>query len=188
MNQSNSATETNQSNGAVETPKIHAVHNNSLGIIYLATDGKALTGAWVEGQAHFATAEEMGTPIELAEQPLLAQAASELDEYLAGERTSFDVPIQPSGTDFQLAVWKALQDIPYGYTTTYGQISKIVGPHAPAQAVGQAVGRNRCLIFIPCHRVIAADGKITGYAAGVDTKQMLLDLEEPAEDKNTRLF
>ncbi len=167
---------------------LHATQECPLGTVYLATDGDSLTGAWLEGQAHFATAEELGEKVDLDSQHLLAQAAQELDEYLAGERTSFSVPINPSGSDFQLAVWQALEEIPYGYTTTYGEISKIVGPHAPAQAVGQAVGRNRCIIFIPCHRVVGADGKLTGYAAGVETKQFLLDLEEPTSEKETRLF
>lgn len=175
---------------AQQTPseKFHALHESSLGTVYLATNGEALTGAWLEGQAHFATGAELGTLVEISAQPVLVQAARELDEYLAGQRTEFEVPLAPAGTDFQLAVWNAIQEIPYGYTTTYGKISKIVGPHAPAQAVGQAVGRNRCLIFIPCHRVVASDGKITGYAAGVDTKQKLLDLEEPRSEKSTRLF
>lgn len=167
---------------------VHATHECTLGTVYLATDGTSLTGAWLEGQTHFASADELGEETELESQPILSQAARELDEYLAGVRKYFTVPLQPAGSDFQLAVWQALEDIPYGYTTTYGEISKIVGPHAPAQAVGQAVGRNRCLIFIPCHRVIAADGKITGYAAGIETKQLLLDLEEPASEKETRLF
>lgn len=169
--------------------RFHAIHKNRLGRVYLASDGEALTGAWIQGQAHFGTIQELGTPLDDVDQlPLLQQAAQELDEYLAGKRQYFDVPVYPQGSDFQLAVWQALTEIPYGYTTTYGAISKIVGPHAPAQAVGQAVGRNRCLIFIPCHRVLAADGKITGYAAGVEIKQMLLDLEEPLADKETRLF
>lgn len=167
---------------------LHATHECPLGTVYLATDGTSLTGAWLEGQSHFASAEELGETTELDSQPILSEAARELDDYLAGNRTSFTVPLKPAGSDFQLAVWQALEDIPYGYTTTYGEISKIVGPHAPAQAVGQAVGRNRCIIFIPCHRVVGADGKMTGYAAGVETKQFLLDLEEPTSEKETRLF
>lgn len=167
---------------------LHATQECPLGTVYLATDGTSLTGAWLEGQSHFASAEELGETTELDSQPILSEAARELDDYLAGNRTSFTVPLKPAGSDFQLAVWQALEDIPYGYTTTYGEISKIVGPHAPAQAVGQAVGRNRCIIFIPCHRVVGADGKLTGYAAGVETKQFLLDLEEPTSEKETRLF
>lgn len=166
----------------------HGLTRTKLGVVYLATNGHALTGAWLDGQAHFATAAELGEETELASEPILSQAAQELEEYLDGKRTTFGVPLAPQGTDFQLAVWEALKEIPYGYTTTYGAISKIVGPHAPAQAVGQAVGRNRCLIFIPCHRVISADGNITGYAAGVETKQWLLNLEEPADSKAEKLF
>lgn len=85
-------------------------------------------------------------------------------------------------------VWKYLYSVPYGYTTTYGTISRAVGPGAPAQAVGQAVGHNKISIIIPCHRVLGSNGKLTGYAGGLDRKQFLLDLEEPAEIREGRLF
>lgn len=160
----------------------HGVHTTPLGKIYLATDGSALTGAWFEAQTHFGSESELGERVTVSSEPVLQQAARELDEYFDGDRQVFDVPLAPSGTDFQLAVWNALKDIPFGFTTTYGEISKIVGPHAPAQAVGQAVGRNRCIIFLPCHRVVAADGKLSGYSAGLDRKRFLLDFEAPASE------
>ncbi|MDO4253443.1 MAG: methylated-DNA--[protein]-cysteine S-methyltransferase [Rothia sp. (in: high G+C Gram-positive bacteria)] len=166
----------------------HSTHPTPLGKIYLASNGSALTGAWLEGQLHFASAKELGCYQNLEDQPLLSQAARELDQYFSRQRTSFDLPIQPTGTDFQLAVWALLKEIPYGFTSTYGAIAGIVGPHAPAQAVGQAVGRNKCLIFIPCHRVIAANGSLSGFSAGIDKKKYLLNLEKPAATRANRLF
>lgn len=166
----------------------HAHTSTPLGEMILASDGEALTGAWFTGQAHLPTEEQLGRRIEVTACQVLTQAQAELLEYFEGERTSFEVPLAPDGTDFQLAVWEALRDIPFGYTTTYGAISKIVGPGAPAQAVGQAVGRNRLAIFIPCHRVVGADGRLTGYAGGLDRKEFLLALEEPPAEEEGRLF
>ena len=125
---------------------------------------------------------------EYAAAQLLSRAEAELSEYFDRKRTSFTLPLDPEGTDFQLIVWEHLKTVPAGYTTTYGEISRAVGPGAPAQAVGQAVGRNKVSIMIPCHRVIGADGSLTGYAGGVERKQFLLDLEEPEEVREARLF
>ncbi|WP_326502428.1 methylated-DNA--[protein]-cysteine S-methyltransferase [Rothia nasimurium] len=166
----------------------HAHTSTPLGEMILASDGEALTGAWFTGQAHMPGDDELGRRVEVTDCEVLTQAQAELLEYFAGERTVFEVPLAPDGTDFQLAVWAALRDIPFGYTTTYGAISRIVGPGAPAQAVGQAVGRNRIALFIPCHRVVAADGKLTGYAGGLDRKDYLLTLEEPTAEEEGRLF
>lgn len=166
----------------------HAHTLTPLGEMILASDGEALTGAWFMGQAHFPAEDKLGHKIEVGDCELLTSAQAQLLEYFDGQRTAFDLPLAPDGTDFQLAVWQALRDIPYGYTTTYGAISKIVGPGAPAQAVGQAVGRNPLSIFIPCHRVLAADGKLTGYAGGLDRKQFLLTLEAPSAEEEGRLF
>lgn len=171
-----------------EATTVHALYESPLGTLYLAATGTALVGSWFQGQAHFPTPHVLGDRVHLNDSPILQQAAEELSEYFEGKRTSFDLPLAPDGTDFQLAVWEALKDIPYGYTTTYGHISKIVGPGAPAQAVGQAVGHNKISIFVPCHRVLSADGKLTGYAAGIDRKQYLLDLEAPSAEEEGRLF
>lgn len=166
----------------------HAQIQTPLGEMLLATNGQALTGAWFLGQKHFPTPDTIGAPAPLADSPILAQAKKELDQYFTGERTVFDVPLALDGSDFQLAVWAAVRDVPFGYTTTYGAISKIVGPGAPAQAVGQAVGRNKLLIFIPCHRVIASTGKPTGYAGGLEKKEFLLAHEAPAPEEMGMLF
>ena len=109
--------------------------------------------------------------------PLTAEAFRQLDEYFAGNRRAFDLPLKPAGTPFQLRVWAALRRIPYGKTATYGEIAAAVGCPKGARAVGMANNRNPIAIFIPCHRVIGADGKLVGYASGLDTKRKLLDLD-----------
>lgn len=166
----------------------HAHTLTPLGEMILASNGQALTGAWFSGQAHFPRQEVLGHRIEISDCEILTEAQAQLLEYFEGQRTSFDLPLAPEGTDFQLAVWAALQDIPYGYTSSYGAISKLVGPGAPAQAVGQAVGHNKISIFIPCHRVLSVDGKLTGYAGGLERKQYLLALEAPSAQEAGRLF
>jgi methylated-DNA-[protein]-cysteine S-methyltransferase len=100
-----------------------------------------------------------------------------LCEYLKGERKEFDLPLNPKGTDFQKRVWKALCEIPYGETRSYKQIAETIGNPRAVRAVGMANHRNPLLIVVPCHRVIGADGKLVGYAAGIDKKAFLLQLE-----------
>ena len=106
-------------------------------------------------------------------------AAAELREYFLGHRTAFDIPLSPSGTPFQLAVWQVLRDIPYGETRSYGQIAAAIGNPRAVRAVGTACGRNPIWVMIPCHRVIGAEGALTGYAGGLEMKKALLDLENP---------
>ena len=188
-------------------------YSSPVGVLYIAARADAIVGIWYEDQAHFPLPHELGELIENPEtylrehgtaeddtaedeEPageyaaalLLSRAEAELSEYFERKRTSFTLPLDPEGTDFQLIVWEHLKTVPAGYTTTYGEISRAVGPGAPAQAVGQAVGRNKVSIMIPCHRVIGADGSLTGYAGGVERKQFLLDLEEPEEVREARLF
>lgn len=110
--------------------------------------------------------------------PLLRQAAQELEEYFAGTRQTFSVPVSPAGTPFQLRVWEALRAIPYGQTRTYGQIAAATGNPLASRAVGMANNRNPIAIVVPCHRVIGADGHLTGYAGGLDKKTFLLRLEQ----------
>lgn len=109
--------------------------------------------------------------------PVLEQAKKELTEYFAGTRKTFSVPLNPRGTDFQRAVWAALREIPYGETRSYGQIAAQVGNPKAGRAVGMANNRNPIAIIVPCHRVIGADGSLTGYAGGLNVKQELLALE-----------
>ncbi len=107
----------------------------------------------------------------------LRAAAAQLEEYFSGARTSFALPLAPRGTPFQLAVWNALTGIPYGETITYGELARRVGRPAASRAVGQANGANPLPIVYPCHRVVAAGGRLGGYGGGTETKRRLLALE-----------
>ena len=108
---------------------------------------------------------------------LLADARRQLTEYFAGARTTFDLPLRPAGTPFQLRVWEALLRIPYGETASYGEIARELGHPTASRAVGAANGRNPIAIVVPCHRVIGSNGSLTGYAGGLECKRALLDLE-----------
>ncbi len=116
-------------------------------------------------------------PVECAEHPVLVQARRQLAEYFAGDRHVFDVPLDPTGTPFQLRAWSHLRKIPYGATRTYGEQAAAMGQPTASRAVGAANGRNPLSIFVPCHRVIGADGSLTGFAGGLETKRFLLALE-----------
>ena len=111
------------------------------------------------------------------ETTLIKEAYLQLMEYLKGDRKTFDLPLSPQGTDFQKRVWKALCDIPYGEVRSYKQIAESIGNPKAVRAVGMANNRNPLLVVVPCHRVIGADGKLVGYAAGLDKKAFLLGLE-----------
>jgi methylated-DNA-[protein]-cysteine S-methyltransferase len=111
-------------------------------------------------------------------------AVRQLGEYFAGDRTAFDLPLRPIGSDFELAVWARLTAIPYGETRSYGYVAKAVGEPGGAQAVGAANGRNPLAIVVPCHRVIGADGSLVGFGGGLPRKRFLLDLEQ----RGDRLF
>ena len=126
----------------------------------------------------YITNKELSQDMQLSETPLLKEAARQLKSYFAGELEEFSLPLEPSGTDFMKQVWAALCGIPYGKTATYGEIAERVGRPKAARAVGLANNRNPIPIFIPCHRVIGADGSLTGYAGGLDMKKKLLDLEK----------
>ena len=119
------------------------------------------------------------------ETALIKEAHQQLDEYLKGERKTFRLPLNPKGTDFQKRVWKALCEIPYGETRSYKQISEAIGNPKAVRAVGMANNRNPLLIVVPCHRVIGANGKLVGYAAGIDKKEFLLRLENRVVTTNS---
>src|SRR5205085_6126956 len=107
----------------------------------------------------------------------LAEAARQVREYFAGERTSFDLPLAPAGTDFDREVWAELAQVGYGRTISYGELADRIGRPGSARAVGAANGRNPIALIVPCHRVIGSSGALTGYAYGVDRKRALLELE-----------
>ena len=118
-------------------------------------------------------------PVEfvLEETELILCCKQQIDEFFAGERKAFDLPLAPMGTEFQKKVWAALEEIPYGETRTYGEIAAAVGNPKAARAVGMANNRNPIAIIIPCHRVVGANGKLVGYAGGMERKMFLLELE-----------
>ena len=152
-------------------------YESPLGKMLLAADDGGLMGAWFYGQRYFARGLEDAEKNVEAGTPVLATALRWLDAYFAGERPGVaDVPLAPRGTAFQRRVWDALLAIPYGETRTYGELAAELG--SSSRAVGSAVGRNPISVIIPCHRVLGADGSLTGYAGGLARKQALLELEQ----------
>jgi len=146
-----------------------------LGTMWLAARGDSLIGAWFEGQKYFPAIER---PIwSDAEDPVLGRAAAQLKEYFAGERRDFDLPFAPEGSGHQRAVWAAIARVPYGETLSYGTVAQSLGRPTAARAVGAATGRNPISVFIPCHRLVAGSGALTGYAGGLPRKVALLRLE-----------
>ena len=143
-------------------------------LLLTADDDGALTAVDLPNRHRDATGWER-------DDALLADARAQLTEYFAGERTVFDLPLRPTGTPFQLRVWDALLRIPYGETASYGELAQELGQGGRdprlARAVGAANGRNPLAIVVPCHRVIGADGSLTGYGGGLECKRALLDLE-----------
>lgn len=110
--------------------------------------------------------------------PAVAAAAIQLEQYFAGERTEFDLQLDPAGTAFERRVWDELRAIPYGETMSYAEIARRIGRPSACRAVGRANGRNPIAVIVPCHRVIGSDGSLTGYAGGIEMKRALLDLEQ----------
>ncbi len=156
-------------------------YHSPLGDILLAADQIGLTGLWFEGQKYFAL--YLDKEHEEKEVPVLKQAKEWLDIYFSGKEPDFKLPLHFTGTDFQNEVWEILSAIPYGQTTTYGEIAKQIAAkrglaRMSAQAVGGAVGHNEISIIVPCHRVVGSNGSLTGYAGGIDKKIKLLTLEK----------
>ena len=150
-------------------------HPTPLGTVRLAARGGALVGLWFDGQKYDAKAGDGWR--EAPDDPVLREAARQLDEYFAGERARFELDLAPEGTPFQQRVWRAIAKVPAGATTSYGQIAKRLGCPTAVRAVGAAIGRNPLIVVVPCHRILGADGALTGYAGGLDRKRALLALE-----------
>ena len=154
--------------------------DSPLGLLTLASDGEALCGLWLEGQRFFSRT----LPLVYAEQelPVFDEARRWLDVYFQGMEPGFLPPIRLEGTPFQRRVWALLRAIPYGTTVTYGELARRLtaqtdSPRVSARAIGGAVARNPVSILVPCHRVVGADGALTGYAGGLERKRCLLKLE-----------
>lgn len=154
-------------------------YDTPLGKVTLASDGAALTGLWFVGQKYYGSTLQQPVSQEV---PLFRQVRHWLALYFAGKEPDFTPPLRYAATPFQRTVWDMLQAIPYGKTTTYGEIAQRLsaetgGGRMSPQAVGGAVGHNPISLIIPCHRVLGADGSMTGYAGGIDRKLWLLRLE-----------
>ena len=150
-------------------------YNTKIGRIGIEENGIAIT------KLDFINKDVQEEIIEKNETELLKEAIKQLNEYLDGKRSSFDLPLEPKGTEFQKKVWNALKEIPFGETRSYGEIAKIIGNEKASRAVGMANNKNPIAIIVPCHRVIGANGKLVGYAGGLDIKEKLLNLEKNNE-------
>ena len=147
-------------------------YETDLGRVGIAEANGKITHLFFEGE------EFPGKEYEERETPILAEAGRQLGEYFKGKRREFDLPLAPAGTEFMHRVWKALQEIPYGETRSYKEVAAAVGSSKACRAVGLANNRNPISIFIPCHRVIGANGDLIGYGGGLDKKTYLLNLEK----------
>jgi methylated-DNA-[protein]-cysteine S-methyltransferase len=165
----------------------HTTIESPLGALTLTSREGVLSGIFYEGHWHMPPQEFFGAWAEPTDQAF-APAVVQLREYLAGQRTIFKLDYRACGNEFQERVWARLEDIPYGETVSYGALAAELGDPNLAQAVGSAVGRNPLSIVIPCHRVVGSNGRLTGYAGGLANKRFLLELEEPAAVKESKLF
>lgn len=151
-------------------------------VVLACNEAENLTGLWIEGQKYFEDTID-GKIIEKGELPIFKKTKKWLDEYFAGKKPEISkLPLAPIGGEFRQRVWQILRKIPYGEVCTYGEIANIIAKEKgkakmSAQAVGGAVGHNPISIIIPCHRVVGANGSLTGYAGGIETKIKLLELE-----------
>ena len=159
------------------TTAVHATLASPVGLLTLAADDR---GRLSRLQFVEPTTDVGAQPTDSVPEGVLADTASQLDEYFAGTRREFELELGPQGTAFQLAVWEALLAIPYGATASYGDIARAIGRPNAVRAVGQANGHNPLAIVVPCHRVIGSDHSLTGYGGGIDRKRFLLSLEGSA--------
>ncbi|MGH3228465.1 MAG: methylated-DNA--[protein]-cysteine S-methyltransferase [Streptosporangiaceae bacterium] len=158
----------------IDAPRLSHIVSSPIGRLLLTGDGHALTGLWMlDADRHSTRASGL-----TLSPSAFTEVERQLSEYFSGDRKEFTVPLAPTGTPFQLAVWRQLTTIPYGSTVSYGDIARALGKRLVAsRAVGLANGANPISIIVPCHRVIGADGSLTGYGGGLDRKELLLRLE-----------
>jgi methylated-DNA-[protein]-cysteine S-methyltransferase len=159
----------------------HVIVDSPIGLLTLVAADGELTGLYLDAprsgsRRHEPSAETLGRAADPRGEPFAA-ATDQLAAYFAGQLTEFTLPLAPAGTPFQRRVWAALRDIPYGVTWSYRQLAEKIGNPAAVRAVGLANGQNPIAVVIPCHRVIGADGSLTGYGGGLERKRYLLDLE-----------
>jgi methylated-DNA-[protein]-cysteine S-methyltransferase len=157
----------------VVEPLLYATIDSPIGELLLLGDGRALRGLYMqEGRTRLEVRSEWRRD----DEPF-GDVRAQLDEYFEGRRAAFDVALEPAGTPFQCRVWRALQEIPYGETVTYGELARRIGRPPASRAVGAANGQNPISVVVPCHRVVGADGTLTGYGGGIERKRFLLELE-----------
>lgn len=164
----------------------HMILDSPLGELTLVARDGTLSGVYFPGHWYPPQPSALGARSEAA----FGAAREQLAEYLVGDRRSFELETSASGDPFQLRVWQQIDAIPYGKTTTYGELARTLGDAALARRVGGAVGRNPLSLIVPCHRVVGKDGSLTGYAGGLERKRWLLELEGAAiaEPATARLF
>lgn len=155
----------------------HSIIDSPIGPLTIVERDGELAAVYMAEHAHAPTVETLGEQVSDA----LPEVTRQLGEYFAGQRTDFDLPLNPTGTEFQRQVWAALREIPHGATRTYAQLASAVGRPTASRAVGMAVGRNPVSIVVPCHRVVGSTGQLTGYAGGVARKEFLLTLERSGQ-------
>jgi methylated-DNA-[protein]-cysteine S-methyltransferase len=153
---------------------IYTTMDSPIGELLLLGDGESLHGLYMQAGRH---------PVPInprweRDDEAFADVRRQLDEYFAGERSTFDIKMHMEGTAFQRTVWHALTEIPYGETISYGELARRIGRPDRARAVGTANGQNPIAVIVPCHRVIGANGKLVGYGGGLDNKRRLLELEQ----------
>jgi methylated-DNA-[protein]-cysteine S-methyltransferase len=162
----------------------HATVRSSLGDLTVVGRGGSVTGLYFPHHWYLPDRSVFGEYRDTDFDDVRGQ----LDEYLAGQRREFDLRVDAAGSPFQQRVWQLISEIPYGATVSYGELARELGGEVTAQEVGAATGRNPVSIIIPCHRVVGASGRLTGYAGGLRRKRILLDLEQDVADRATRLF
>lgn len=199
-----------KTHGGVQHTSFSAPGKNPVGEVVLVATADGLVGVYFSGGKHVPDIAECGPRCELDDDArqrddvgtsesstsirrILCQARAELSEYFVGKRKTFTVPLDwahvaASASEFSVQVWRLLQGIAYGATTTYGALAREMGSVGLSQRVGQVVGRNPWSVIVPCHRVLGADGSLTGYAGGLDRKRWLLQHEEPSAAEAGRLF
>lgn len=154
--------------------KFYTTYTSPLGVMTLQANDDGMLGAWFETQT--TQPESLGEYVE--DHQILNSVIAQLDEYFSGQRKVFDIPLAANGTEFQKKVWQALTTIPYGQTWSYQDLANAIDNPKAVRAVGLANGKNPVSIVVPCHRVIGKNGKLTGYAGGVERKAQLLELEK----------
>ena len=163
---------------AASRHRMHVVIDSPIGPLTLIAQDGRLAGVHMEVTRYEPDAAALGAAVPSESEPVLDAAAGQLGAYFSGELTGFDLPLTLGGTEFQRAVWAGLRAIGYGETISYSELARRIGQPSATRAVGLANGRNPVAIVVPCHRVIGADGSLTGYGGGMERKRFLLGLEQ----------